>query len=100
MSGDGSHDKQAAGRTKALEIEFVKDKDFKACPFKLKVDIQKSCHFVLNVPLANEISRMFAKALNNQKLDFEYFKQLALEQIAQVRKVGVEYAEMLKKGKI
>ena len=39
------------------------------------------------------------KALENEKLDLEYFAQIALDRINEMRKQAAEYADQLKQGK-
>ena len=38
------------------------------------------------------------KAFQNERLDFEYFKQYALDKVNQMRKQAKDYAENIKKG--
>ena len=40
-----------------------------------------------------------SKALENEKLDLEYFAQIALGRINEMRKQAAEYADQLKQGK-
>jgi len=53
---------------------------------------------VLNIPLINEVMRTMSIALKNEKLDFNYFAEMALNQINQMRKHAKEYAESVKSG--
>lgn len=47
--------------------------------------IEKSLQIVANLPLINEIVRTMTLALSDQKLDFEYFIQLALGQVNEIK---------------
>ena len=42
--------------------------------------------------------RSINKAFQNERLDFEYFKQYALDKVNQMRKQAKDYAENIKKG--
>ena len=53
---------------------------------------------VANIPIVKEITRTLSKAVEDEPLDFDYFAQIALGRINEVKK-GVEaYAEQLKRG--
>ena len=53
---------------------------------------------VLNIPLVNEVMRTMSIAMKNEKLDFNYFAEMALNQINQMRKRAKEYADSIKSG--
>lgn len=82
----------------ALAVLFHQDKDFKECPFRVEIAAHKSCHVVLNIQLMNEVMRTMSIAVKNEKLDFNYFTELALNQINQMRSRAKEYAENIKSG--
>lgn len=60
-------------KTNALEINFETNKDFEACPFHLELNINHPLLIVANIPLIMEVTRTMTIALQNEKLDFDYF---------------------------
>ena len=56
-----------------MSIRFEQNTDFKACPFHITAKIEKSLIVVANLPLLQEVERTISVALQNEKLDFEYF---------------------------
>ena len=82
----------------ALRIVFDQDREFKKCPFKVQIYAKKSCHAVANLQLMNEVMRTMSIAMKNEKLDFSYFVDKALDQITQMRKKAREYAENIQAG--
>lgn len=85
-------------QTNAVEIDFESSKKFVTCPFKLVVDFNRPLLMVANLPLLMETSRTMSVALQNEKLDLDYFVQLALNHIVALRDKTQDLAESIKKG--
>lgn len=85
-------------QTNAVEIVFESNKDFVACPFHLKVDFHRPLLVVANIPLIMETSRTLSVALQNEKLDFDYFIQMALSHIMILRDKTQDLASSIKRG--
>lgn len=84
--------------TNALEVNFETSKKFEICPFHLVVNCNRPLLVILNIPLIMEITRTMSVALQNEKLDFDYFIQMALNHILVLRNRTQDLAERVKKG--
>lgn len=93
-----SHANAGHGAVQALRIVFDQDRDFTKCPFRVQIYAQRSCHAVANLQLMNEVMRTMSIAMKNEKLDFHYFAEKALNQINQMRKKAREYADNIQAG--
>lgn len=87
-----------AAQSHAIEIKFESNKDFIACPFHVDFNVLHPLLVVANIPLIIEVTRTMTVALQNEKLDFEYFIQLALSHIKDLRAKTVNIADSIKKG--
>ena len=80
-------------------MSFEQNKDFITCPFHVDLKIEKSLQIVANLPLINEVVRTMTLALSDQKLDFEYFIQLALGRVNEIKSKAKDLSEDIKQGK-
>jgi hypothetical protein len=59
--------------TNALEVSFETNKKFDYCPFHLEMKCNRPLLVIANIPLIMETTRTISVALQNEKLDFDYF---------------------------
>ena len=82
---------QNPGKKSAISVSFEQNKDFITCPFHVDLKIEKSLQIVANLPLINEVVRTMTLALSDQKLDFEYFIQLALGRVNEIKSKAKDF---------
>ena len=58
-------------------LEYEANQDFIACPYHIKLRVDKPLFIVAIIPLINELQRTMNGAFEDQKLDFEYYKKYA-----------------------
>ena len=71
--------------TNALEFDLETSKKFEICPFHINMKFNRPLLVIANIPLIMETSRTLSVALQNEKLDFNYFIQMALNHIMILR---------------
>lgn len=96
----GDQDEPNTPGQNVLTIQFETNKDFKQCPFHLIVRVDRPVFVVANLPLVQEVVRTISLALQDEKLDFEFFLQLAMSRLAPFKEETKRLAEEIKSGKI
>ena len=87
-----------AKKAMALNIKYEANEDFKECPYKIRIRGQKSLYIVLIVPLINEFQRTLNDAFENQKLNFQYYKNKLDGQYSELKKNAANYADAIMTG--
>lgn len=72
--------------------------EYEISPLKLTVESDKTLFLVANVLSFKELGRMFAMAVEGDKFDFSFFKDLAGQRAVEYRESGKKMLEELKEG--
>mmetsp|Transcript_3165 Transcript_3165/g.4827 ORF Transcript_3165/g.4827 Transcript_3165/m.4827 type:complete len:122 (-) Transcript_3165:7973-8338(-) len=64
-----------------IQIKMENNNGFNECPFHFEIRIGRPVYLFGNIPLIFEISRTIQSSLQNEKIDLDYFAQIAMGQI-------------------